>query len=246
MSTAFPTNQSVIAAGYLFPGPVSPITWTFTLNRTTQGPLYFDQNGLATAHFFASLATPAQVNGTHAVAPVTVTIIAQLRAGSTLIGIQPQTRNLSLGGNVTEYNISFSPEVAAVGSPSSLTLSFTWYQASSNGQDLSSQIVFHSGAKYPVGIDLPLRAPVLVSAPTLATMTGAATVRAVVMSPFGSYDLSAVGATLNGQPHSGYSVVNGADSWKFTGLIAGTTYTVALTARDLQGQAVQVSVTWTQ
>jgi hypothetical protein len=246
MSTTFPTGQSDINAGYLFPGPVSPVTWTFHLNNTTAGPIYLDENALATAHFFVSLATPVSVNGTAAVAPVSVTIIAQLDAGSTIVGVQPQTRNLSLNGNVTEYNISFSPEVAFIANPSPLTLSFTWYEASSNGEPLSSQVDFHSGAKYPIGVTLPMLAPVLVAPPSV-TVTSATTaqVKAMILSPFGTYDLGLVTGKFNGIPVS--PVAKGAlFTWKLGKLTVGTVYSITLTAVDQQGQAVSVTLSWTQ
>ena len=247
MSTAFPTGQSDIDAGYLFPGPVSPVTWTFHLNATTVGPVYLDPDALATAHFFVSLSTPVLVNGSPAVSPVRVTIVAELSSGGTILGVQPQTRNLSLAGNVTEYNISFSPEVAVLASPAPLTLSFTWYEAQSNGEPLSSQVVFHSGAKYPIGVTLPMLAPVLVAPPSVTIGTSTtATVKAQVLSPFGTYDLGAVSGSFGGTTLKPTSVSAGMFSWKLTKLSAGTTYTITVTATDQQGATVVATFSWVQ
>jgi hypothetical protein len=245
----FPTGQTDLNSGYLFPGPISPTSWTFSLRTPTAAPLYLSTSAPFVAHFFLS------VNAVNATVPVPagvpVTVVASL-ASDTFLGSGSQTLELNPGGAVAEFNVSFATNVSVVPAGSPLVLTVTWFSAQVPGASNATsgavsgtivwQVNIHSGAAYPIGIDLPLLDPVYLSAPLLVQSASATAVTATVASPFGTADLASVVATLDGS--SVAPSVSGSNyTWSFpTGTIPAGYHLFVVTATDGQGASNRATV----
>lgn len=242
LRTAFPAGQPDLNSGYLFPGPISPTTWTFSLRAPIAAPLYFSTSTPAVAHFFLSLNTANSSVPTSVGVPVTV--VASLSSDQ-FLGSGSQTLLLNPGGSIQEYNVSFDSTVGTVPAGSPLVLKVTWYSVqvpavsgSSSGAvsgNVVWQVLIHSGANYPIGVALPLLDPVSIAAPTLVQTPSATEVTTDIASPFGPADLAAVSGTLDGAVSSP-AVAGSNYTWTFP---AATTpaghHLFIVTATDVQG-----------
>lgn len=244
MSTLYPTGQSDIDASYLFPGPVSPVTWTFSTAPTSHA-LYLAPGGNATAHWFASLNVPN--TGVSAPVGVPLTVAASLSAGGTVFATGSETQDLPVTGTVAEFNVSLTATRYVIPANSVVVLSFTWYTVDVSGEEASWQVIIHSGAQYPIGIQLPLLDPAYVLAPQLVRSGGLLEAEAIATSPFGAYDVANVSASWDGQAVPlGYTTSSGESVWNISSsAIRLGPNAFSLMATDLQGFSVRAAAAYT-
>ena len=230
MTTLFPQGQGDIAASYLLPGPVSPVTWTFTLNRSVSTPLYLDPSQAAYVHFYLSVGPVS--SSTPVPGAVPLTVLSQIMVGGTNVGMGAETLLVPPTGTVEDFNVSLPilANVTQAGYP--LVTTVTWYMTQAAGENVSWQVTIHSGQQYPIRAVLPLRNPVDVSTPTFQGDVASAQ----VLSPFGPYDLARVEATFQNATLP-LSLVSGSlYSWTLSpsGLPPGR-YPLVVTGTDHQG-----------
>ena len=242
LTTVFPAGQSDFNSFYLVP-VLGPSSWGFSLNSSTTDTLFLSQNSPIYVHFFVSLATSQNISSPGLV-PLTVAVVSHY--GSTLIGSGEETLNLSLTGNVTEYNVTFLPQVDTIPADSFISMTVSWFTASASGESVSYGIVLHSGQKYPISISLPILNPVDIAPLSFNNGQGSVDFSSVVTDPFGGYDLKSITGSINGV-NVQFSTNNaGTYSWivPYSLLKAGSNE-FSVIAEDIQGKYNNASVEYT-
>ena len=192
MTTEFPAGQHNFNSYYLVPVE-GPSSWAFESSQAMNTPLFLSEAVPINAHFFVALSSPASGSIT-GVVPVTVSVIVS--AGGVLIGANSTTHDLSLSGNIQEYNISFYSLLSEVPQGSYISMIVSWYTTSADGTNIGYMIAPQTGAEYPISLSMPTFNPVSITPPGTYSSGGTHYVYSQIQSPFGAYDLKSVDGTV--------------------------------------------------
>ena len=243
LATTYPSGQKNFASYYLVP-VLGVNSWSFSTNQTLAVGLHLAQSTPLVGHFFLSLGTSA---GVASPGVVPVTVVVSVIGGAGLIGTGSETQNLSATGGPVEYNVSLFSAFSEITGGSTVSMVVSWYEVSTQGESLAWPIVINSGAQYPISLQLPTYNPVDIAPLSVTNGPSGAAVSTRIVDPFGTYDLGAVSASINGEPLSPPTVRGTLYSWAIPAsqVVSGKN-SLVVQAMDLQNQTNVATATFVE